>query len=456
MFDSLKKLFRKDSGKDSAQPLASGLASPEQWLFDALWGGVSSSSGMRVTPEKAMGVATVFACVNLLSRAVGTLPLKIYRRSTDGESVEIARNHAVYSLIHDAPNPEMSSADFRMTMQFALSLHNNAYAEIVFGGDGRPREIWPIHPAFIQKKRDGRGIYYDVTDEDTGEVRQVSTENILHIRGLSPNGLVGMNILSAVRDVVGLAMALDTNLAKFFANGSRPGLILDHPSRLSGDAKEFLKKQIEERYQGADNSYRVMILQEGMKAATLRETNNDAQMAQQAERVAKQICAVFGVPPYKVGIIDNIPRANAEELNRDFNINTLRPIAVVWEQQMNRALLVPRERARYFIEFDLKGLERGSLKDRYASYALGRQWGWLSVNDIRKAENMNPVENGDIYLEPLNMQEAGSEPEPPDPPEPPTDPEEEEDEPFDFTRGGRLPASAVSLVGEPRIALNHA
>jgi HK97 family phage portal protein len=353
----------------------------------------------------------VFACVNLLARTVATLPLKIYKRQ--GRGIDEAKAHALYDLIKYEPNPEMSSTSWRMAMESCRSLYNNAYSEVTWGTDGRPSGIWPIHPSDVEMGRTNGTIYYRVKAKVDEEGKEIKPERILmgnemlHLRGLSFTGLAGVSSLDVWRDTIGLAQALDTNAAKFFGNGSRLGLILSHPGKLGVEARDFLKAQIKDQYEGVDNAFRSMVLQEGMKVESPRSANNESQMDESRQRQAKEICAIFGVPPNKVGILDNIPRANVEEANRDFAINTLRPIVEGWEAEMNRSLLLKRERRNYFIEFDLKGLERGSLKDRSAFYASARQWGYLSANEIRGLENLNPIDGGDEYLSPINMTAVG-------------------------------------------------
>ena len=391
----------------------SSLASPPQWLIDAITGR-KSAAGTNVTAGSALRISTVFACVNLLARTVATLPIKIYRRRPGDGGVEEANNHALHDLIRYEPNPEMSSTSWRMAMEANRALYGNAFSEITWGADGRPSGIWPVHPNDVEVHRSkSMGIYYkvrEVTDSDGDTIRPervLLSYEMLHLQGLSFNGLSGVSSLDTWRDTIGLAQALDTNAAKFFGNGSRLGLILSHPGKLGVEARDFLKAQIKQEYSGTENAYKSMVLQEGMKVESPRSANNESQMDESRQRQAKEICAVFGVPPNKVGIMDNIPRANVEEANRDFSINTLRPIIEIHEAELNRSLLLKRERQRYFIEFDLKGLERGNLKDRSAYYASARQWGYLSANEIRRMENLNPIDGGDEYLAPVNMTPVG-------------------------------------------------
>lgn len=415
---------------------AATLANPPQWLLDAL-GAEKAITGRPVTAATALRVSSVFACVQILARTVSTLPVKVYRRTGDG--VEEATSHPLWDLVRTEPNDEMTGVDFRSSVQACLSLHNNAYIEIRSGGRGYPSELWPMHPRHVTPQRDDGGrLYYEIADELDGrgnvirKGRKLSAGNVIHLKGLSFDGLVGVSSINYWRDVIALAQSLDNNAAKFFSNNSRVGLVLKHPGKIDPEAREYLKSQIEDENKGEDNAHKPLFLQGGLDASVLRGDNESSQMDESRQRQAREICALFGIPPHRAGISENVPRANVEEANRDFVTNTIRPIVTLWEAALNRSLLSRADRQTHFIEFNLAGLERGNLADRYASYAQGRQWGFLSVNEIRKLENLNPVEGGDEYLRPVNMQPVGDEIEPTEPapvmaPAQPEDPTKDED-----------------------------
>lgn len=401
---------------------AATLGTPDQWLIDAILGGLSSAAGVTVTPIKALGVSTVFACVNRVGQSIATIPLKLYRNLPEGGRVE-AREHPLFSLLHDSPNPEMTSGDFRRAVQSHLTLRSNGYAYIVRDGRGQVAELWPIDYADVQVRRNvlTKELEYLVRGEAT------SAEKILHLRGMTVNGAVGLDNVTTARDTIALAIALQDNASKFFANGSRPGSILEHPGVLGDDAAKRLRESFERLYKGNENAYKVAVLEEGLKFVSNRTDNKDSQFLESKKQQALEICQVFGIPPHKVGILDNATFSNIEHQNIEYVQDTLLSNCSTWEQSLNMKLLTPAERRVYSFGFVLEGLLRGDTKTRYEGYAIARNWGWLNADEIRAYENMNPLPGGKgkIYLQPLNMVEAGKPPASPaapaTPPTPDTD-----------------------------------
>lgn len=380
----------------------------DHWIHNLLLG-AGSSSGINVTPKSALGVSTVYACVDVLASAVGSLPVQLYRKQADG-SRELDTAHPIYELVHNCPNEEMTSLDFRQSMQAQLSLRKNAYAQIVRAQvDNRVLAIFPIETSDVTPRRDrltGQ-IYYEVANGKGTKV--LEADEVLHLRGASFDGICAPDMMHTVKNVIGLALALDQNAAAFFKNNSQPGGFLRHPSKLSKEAAERLIDQFSSTTSGA-SAYRLKLLEEGLEYVSSRTKNTESQMDESRDRQAKEIARLFRVPGHKVGIVGNQPRANVEQENLSFVIDTLLPILVNWEQALGQKLLTPAERAQgYYFEFNIAGMLRGSLKERYDAYAVARNWGWLSVNEIRRLENMNPIgDQGDVYLQPLNMQAAGT------------------------------------------------
>jgi len=235
----------------------------------------------------------------------------------------------------------------------------------------------------------------------------LGANEVIHLKGHTRDGLLGEDLVRMCNDVIGLAIALDVNASKYFANGSRPGNIYEHPGVLTDKAFDRLKEDLKKK-SGPGNEFQDMILEDGLKMAKARSENRDSQFDESRNRQSLAICSLFGVPPHKVGIVSNQPRANVEQENISFAVDTIRPLCVVWEQVLNQRLFTAEERRIYYAEFDISGLVRGDLKTRYEAYAQARQWGWLSVNEIRKKENMNPIGvGGDTYMQPLNMTGLG-------------------------------------------------
>lgn len=392
--------------KDGAVSAPFVTSSVEQLWLATILRQASSASGVAVTPLRALGVATVYACVNKLSSTIATLPLQVYRRRADGGK-ELDHEHPLYDLLHVEPNKLMSSVSFRMAMEGHRSLRNNALA-IITRDRGSTHNITPVNPEDVTDVRlgvDGQQLVYSIKGSSYFQ------DEVLHLKGATRDGVVGLDLISTVHDVLGLAIALEENASKFFRNGSRPGGVLSHPALLSQQAYDRLKSEMESKHQGIENAYKMMILEEGLKFEAQREANKDSQFDESRDRQDRAIARVFGVPPHKVGINTNMPRANMEQENIGFVVDTIRPICVIWEQELNRKLLSKEERRTHFIEFNLSALLRGDLAARYESYAKARQWGWLCVDEIRALENLNPLPDGSgkVYLQPMNMHTAGKE-----------------------------------------------
>lgn len=392
---NLPRLFKRAS-----QP-ASTLKDPSASLMQLLLGGASSAAGVTVSPLTALGVSTVFACVRVLADTVATLPLEVRQRK--GRSSRVATDHRLYTPLRDQPNPEMTSCDVRTALQIALTLRNKCFAEVLVDADGDPVGLYPFEPGTVDVSRDvvSKELHYTLSNG-----MRLRPERVLHLRSFTQNGLTSTETFVMVRDLIGLAIALQDNAAKFFGNGSRPSGVLEHPMQLSEEAQERLRAQVESQMSG-DQLYRMLILEEGMKYAAVRSENKDSQFQEARQHQDLEVCRVFGVPPHKVGIQQGQPRANVEQDNLSFISDTIRPICVRWEQALNSRLFTDEERDQgYHAEFNLNALLRGDRQSRFASYATGRQWGILSVNDCRAEEGLPEIDGGDVYLQPVNMVDA--------------------------------------------------
>ena len=369
-------------------------------------GGISSATGRTVTPESALQLSAVYACVRILAETVASLPLRVYRRRPDGGK-EPAPGHPLYHVLHDAGNPEMTAFELRETMMGHLVLRGNSYAEIERNGyTGDPAALWPLRPDRMTVKRPAQRLVYEYELPD-GTPKVFQASQILHVRGLSSNGIVGMSPIAVAREAIGLGLAAEEFGARFFGNGARPGVVLEHPGELSDAAYERLKGSWNEQHQGLTNAQRLAILEEGMKVSVIGVPPNDAQFLETRKFQVVEIARLFRVPPHMIGDLDRATFSNIEQQSIEFVTHTIRPWTERLEQRYDLSLLDEAERAEYFVEHLLDGLLRGDITSRYQSYATGRQWGWLSVNDIRALENMNPVEGGEEYLVPMNMAPAG-------------------------------------------------
>ena len=378
------------------------MATPEKWFIEALLGQMKTAAGVNVTPLKAVGVSTVYGCVNRISGTVASLPLKLYRREGRGKIAAV--DHPLYWLLHDSPGDDMTSVDFRRAMQGNLTLRQNAVAIISRDGMSDVAELVPVDPADLEiKKGESNRIEYWIKNE------RYESSRILHLKGFTLNGVAGLDPVYSVREVIGLAIALQDNAARFFGNSSRPWGTLEHPKTLSKEAAKRLKDSFDKVHKGVDNSSQLAVLEEGLKFVVQRQNNTDSQFIESRKHQDTAICQVFGVPPHKVGILDKATFSNIEEQNIEYVTDTVLPYLRIWEQVLNQKLLTKKERKSFFFEFSVDGLLRGDFLKRMQGYAIGRQWGWLNPDEIREKENMNPLPDGkgETYLEPLNMVPAG-------------------------------------------------
>ncbi len=385
--------------------IRSTLANPEPWLVEAL-AGSKAASGVVVNEQTALQATAVFACVKILAETVASLPLPVYRRLPGGGK-ERATDHYLYPILHDQPNPEMTSFEFRETLMGHLALWGNAYAEIERDGAGRVVALWPLRPDRMTVLRDDEGLLYKYRLPD-GTDAVLRQRNVMHVRGLSGDGLVGYSPIRMAREAIGLALATQEFGARFFGDGTHPGGVVEHPGRLSQQAHDNLERSLQKAYSGLGKSHRLMILEEGMKFTQIGIPPEDAQFLQTRRFQLEEIARIYRIPPHMLADLERATFSNVEHLAIEFVVHTIRPWLVRWEQAIKRDLFLPGERDIYFAEFLVDGLLRGDIESRYRAYATARQWGWMSANDVRELENMNPIPGGNIYLVPLNMVPATS------------------------------------------------
>ena len=374
-------------------------------MMDEQLSGRPSMAGVPVSEDSALALPIVYACVKVLSETQASLPCHVYRRNADGGKGR-ANDHSNYSLLHDSPNDEMTAFEFYDTMTAALMLWGNSYASIVRDNGGTPRELWPLLPGCMTPKRERKGdpLQY-LYRQGTGIPETYSRDNILHIRLRSKNGITGMSPITQHREAIGLGLAMQEFGARFFGSGTHPGAVAEHPGKLSKPAHDNLEDSLRKSYSSLGKSHQLMVLEEGMKYKEIGIPPEDAQFLQSREYQLVEICRIYRLQPHKVMDLSRATFSNVEHEGISFVVDTIRPNCVRWEQALNKALFFPDERGNYFCEFLLDGLLRGDTVSRYQAYATGRQWGWLSADDVRAMENMNPLpdETGKIYLVPMNM-----------------------------------------------------
>lgn len=374
-----------------------------------------STAGKQVNERTSMQMTAVYACVRILSEAIAGLPLHLYRYKEDGGK-EKAIDHPLYLLLHDEPNPEMSSFVFRETLMTHLLLWGNAYAQIIRNGKGEVIALYPLMPNKMTVDRDEKGqLYYtysrsneEAKTMDGSEVK-LSPSDVLHIPGLGFDGLVGYSPIAMAKNAIGMAIACEEYGAKFFANGAAPSGVLEHPGTIKDPAK--VRESWNSTFGGSANSGKVAVLEEGMKYTAISISPEQAQFLETRKFQINEIARIFRVPPHMVGDLEKSSFSNIEQQSLEFVKYTLDPWVIRWEQSLSRALFTPDEKKGYFFKFNVEGLLRGDYASRMNGYATARQNGWMSANDIRELENLDRIpaeQGGDLYLINGNMLPLGN------------------------------------------------
>ena len=369
-----------------------------------------STSGKAVTERSAMQMTAVYSCVRILAEAIACLPLHLYRY-TDGGGKEKAIDHSLYRILHDEPNPEMSSFIFRETLMTHLLLWGNAYAQVIRNGKNEVVALYPLMPNRMTVDRDEKGqLYYQYTtaQEDAptmkGNTVVLHPEDVLHIPGLGFDGLVGYSPIAMAKNSIGMAIACEEYGAKFFANGAAPGGVLEHPGTIKDPQR--VRESWQSTFGGTGNANKIAVLEEGMKYTPISISPEQAQFLETRKFQINEIARIFRVPPHMVGDLEKSSFSNIEQQSLEFVKYTLDPWVIRWEQSIQRSLLAQDEKSKYFVKFNLEGLLRGDYQSRMNGYAIGRQNGWMSANDIRELENLDLIpeeEGGNLYLINGNM-----------------------------------------------------
>ncbi len=368
-----------------------------------------AASGVSVTPETALKISAVWACVRLIADSLATAPLIVYRRRDNGDR-ERATDMPLYGLLRTAPNAYQTAFEFIEQLTVCALLRGNGYALIQPGDRGLVDQLLPLHPDRVMVETGPDHLpRYRVLAPD-GSQTILPREQVFHLRGLSTDGMTGLSVIQYARESMGLALATESYGARFFSQNASPSGVLEHPGRLSEQAAARLRKDWAAMHAGLDNAHSTAILEEGMRWHQVGLSAEDAQLLGIREFQVEDIARWFGVPLH---MIQQTSKATSwgtglEQMSLGFVIYTLLPWARRWEQAISRDLIQATN--VYFAEFLFEGFMRGDQESRNRAYATARQWGWLSVNDIRRLENMNAIEGGDVYLQPLNMVPAGATP----------------------------------------------
>lgn len=363
-------------------------------------------SGAAVSSERAGGLAVAYRCIQVRAEGLASVPLKLYRRA--GDAREPATDHPLYGVLHDRFNDGMTAFEGRELLSAWADLYGNAFARIESNGRGQVVALYPMAPGAVTVEKLASGRLRYRWQPPNGSSQVVLADEMLHIRHRSRDGALGVSPIAWARESVGLALAEQEHAASALRNGLRLSGAFTFPTSLNDEQFKRLRLSAEQKFSGPANAGRFLVLDGGADFKPFSMSPKDAEFLESRKLSDLAICRLFGVPPTVAGITDNATYSNTEQEGTALVVRCLAPWARRFEQVMTQALLTANGRTSLFIEHDLSGLLRGDVKSRYEAYAVGRQWGWLSPNDIRRLENMGPIADGDVYHAPLNMAPLGA------------------------------------------------
>lgn len=361
---------------------------------DPYWENYAALRTGPVNVASAQGVSAVYACVAAISETVASLPLILYRRTSDDDS-DRAKDHPLYKVLHDIPNAEQTALEFREYMQGSVLLRGNAYARIVRGWDGQVRELWPLHPDRVSVLRVGDKVGYEYTDRK-GTVHRYLQDEVFHLRHRAGDDyLLGVSPIAAAKEVVGLAISEREHGTATFTNGARLSGILKFPGKLKPEQRNALKTSWDSQHAGGANHGKTAVLEEGVEYQTVSMTLEDAEWIAARQFSVEEVCRLFRVPPTIVGDLRHGNYSNSVELARQFVTMSLRRHLLAWEQAISKQLLTEAGRRTYYAEHSVEGLLRGDAANRASFYKEGLQDGWLLRSEVRRLENLPTIEGID-------------------------------------------------------------
>ncbi len=380
--------------------------------------GAKTHAGTVVNSESALTIAAVWNAIYLISTTVGALPLNVFRYMTPNGK-EKAVDHPAYSLLHDAPNPEITAKRWRDAAMGHLLTRGNSFAEIVRDGAGRVRELWPIPPDRVRIYRYDQLLGYTWTDlwarqygpliyqvyMPRGGWKVFPRDQILHLAGWGYDGIRGYSTIAKARESLGLALGMEEFAGRYFGNGTHPGLVVSHPSKLSDEANRHLRESLQTAYSGLGNTHRLMLLEEAMKVEKIGFTPDESQFLESRKFSVEEVGRWFNIPLHKIKSLDKASFSNIEQQAIEYVSDCIQPWLVSLEQDYNLQLFTEAERRQYFTKHNVNGLLRGDIKSRFDAYHQAIQDGWMEPDEIRELEDMNPRlrENLHKYLVPMNM-----------------------------------------------------
>ena len=380
---------------------STNLANPAQWLLDWVSGG-SSAAGIPVTEDRAMGVPMAYACTRVIAEALASLPCHIYRRRPGVKFADVAPDHWAQPLISAAPNPLQTAFTWHELIAVHALLWGNHYSAIDI--DNRGDVVFlPLLPwnVTVRVTSDGKRKVYIARLSD-GSEKEFREDRILHIPALGSDGLIGISPVRRLRNMYGLAIAAENFGSKFFANDMRPSVILETPAKMNEAAQKNLVNSLYEKFSGAENKWKVLVLEEGAKMHTVQMPLEDAQFLQTRQLQSSEICAAFKVPPHMVAMTEKTTSwgTGIEQMDIGFAKHTILPWCRKIEQEYARKIFAGTD---FFAKYSLEGLQRGDIKTRNEAYGIQIQWGVRTRNEVRELEDLPPLPDGDIAILPVNM-----------------------------------------------------
>lgn len=363
---------------------------------------VNTYSGELVTPSTAMQLSAVYACVRVISEDIASLPFFVYQRTERGRVK--ADKHAIYRLLHDWPNEDMTPMAFKEAMMYSVLLNGNAYAYIN-KMNSVPFELLPLHPGKVKVERDKRTGVVTYRANVGGEWRNVPTDRMFHLKGLGDDGLLGKSPIEQCAQAFGVALAIDKFSASFFGKGALLAGYLKTTTtgKLDEGVRAELKNSWAEMMSGNENAHGVPVLPLNLEYVPLGVNPEQCQFLQSKAYSAVDIARIFRLSPTKIGDLTKSNYNTLEAAGIDHVRSTLRPYLLRWEQEANRKLFLEAERPTYYAEFEPAALMRGDTAQQNADFALGLQWGWYSRNEVRRMKNLPEIEGGNLFNMPLNM-----------------------------------------------------
>ncbi len=398
MFDKIKKYFKRSEISD--------LNNPSKWLIHLL-GGNDTYSGEQVTTKEAINIAVVYACVRILSNHVAMLPLQLFKNKA-GKRIR-ASDHEIAKIIEFRPNPYMTPFQFKQTMESHRQLYGNAFAEIEWSKNGYPKALWILNPTktkvVAEKDTNGNIKRYLVqTTLPNGEIAYLKYTSVLHIKGLSTDGLNGKSPIEVARETIGIQIAGQRFTGQFYQNGTMSSGVLKVPQQLKPEAKEIIRQEWEKFNKGLENSHRVAILDAGLDYQALGIKQSDAQYIETQRFSVAEIARIYNVPPHMLADLERATFSNIEQQSLEFVRDTLSPLLISWEQELAYQLFTEDEffSSKYYFKFNLNSLLRGDSAARANYYEKMMHLGIYSINEVRELEDRDKIDNGDKHYMSLN------------------------------------------------------